>query len=225
MSLLTLISTGSQKGNCYKYNSLLLDLGCSYSKVKPYLDEIEFIFISHKHGDHANLSTMQKVKDNYPNIVFLGSPHVEYIFVELGLKYFILDKPYELREYIFKPYKLYHDMDAPNTALYVEHNDLKGMYISDTAHVQGLPEPKLDWLCIEYNHDLITHTSLANGVNGTRFSNAMNSHLNFTQSDEYVLKTLKIGGELLRNHLSTSYDPFDYDLHFKYEKGDLQNDN
>lgn len=44
-----IISTGS-KGNCIVVNNnILLDIGVSYKKIKPYLKNIKLVFISHRH--------------------------------------------------------------------------------------------------------------------------------------------------------------------------------
>lgn len=44
------IVSSSSKGNCIIVNEYLaLDMGVSYKKIKPYLDKIKIIFISHEH--------------------------------------------------------------------------------------------------------------------------------------------------------------------------------
>ena len=42
------IISSSSNGNCIIVkNSLMLDCGVSYKKIKPYLDKVKIIFISH----------------------------------------------------------------------------------------------------------------------------------------------------------------------------------
>lgn len=45
------IISSSSKANCIIINNMLmLDVGCSFSKIKQYLKNIKLIFISHKHS-------------------------------------------------------------------------------------------------------------------------------------------------------------------------------
>lgn len=48
-NILNIISSSSQ-GNCYIYNKdLMIDIGVSFIKVKPYLKDIKLILLTHGH--------------------------------------------------------------------------------------------------------------------------------------------------------------------------------
>lgn len=45
-----IINTGSDGNSIVLNNYFALDMGVSYKKIKPYLDKIKIIFISHEHS-------------------------------------------------------------------------------------------------------------------------------------------------------------------------------
>lgn len=221
MSLVKQVSTGSKQGNCYIYNSLMLDIGCSYSKIKEYLNDIKVIFISHAHGDHANIDTMKKIKENHPKILFTGCDNMKDIFEDLELNHKIMkcNIRYDFGIFELSLVKLYHNIDNYGVRVF---DDLKGIYITDTAHVEGITAKDYDWYIVESNHDdlKIQEAIKYAKENGLfdRYTGARNSHLSMQQCDKFLRENAKEGSEILKCHLGSGYDPFDYDLHYYYEK-------
>lgn len=219
MPLVKQISTGSQNGNCYIYDSLMLDVGVSYSKIKNDLKGIKLIFISHLHTDHFNKDTIRKIRLHYPNIMFVGGSNMKDMYEELELRHTIMDlgKLYDFGVMKLSTVALYHDIE--NFGLRIFHNDLKGIYITDTYTVEGISFKGYDFIIIEFNHDEKTHLKLAETSSyGVRFTNAMNSHLSFQQANEAINENAKDGTEILLIHLSSSYDEFMYELHYIYKE-------
>ena len=141
----------SSKGNCIVVEDMLmLDCGVSYSRIKPYLKKVKLIFISHCHKDHLLPSTIQKIAYNHPTIKFIcGSREVVHkltnndvlyknIFFVESKKWFCLG----ILDFRLEP--LIHD--AENYALKFKINtvDKKGIYIVDTATVDGIEAKGLD---------------------------------------------------------------------------------
>lgn len=54
----------------HPYN-LIIDLGLPYKAYKNYLNNIKYVFLTHEHGDHLNLSTLKRIIEihSYINIV------------------------------------------------------------------------------------------------------------------------------------------------------------
>lgn len=46
----------------------MVDIGKPYSKLKNYLDGVDLILITHRHGDHLNQSAYNQIKLNHPSI-------------------------------------------------------------------------------------------------------------------------------------------------------------
>ena len=223
MALLNQISTGSNKGNCYQYNSLLLDIGVSFSKIKGIIDEIDIIFISHVHKDHLRADTIEKVYRHRPEVLFIGGANMKPIFEELKVKHYILELGksvnFAKRGYEFELIKLYHDVE--NYGLKVKHDNLLGGYITDTKHVEGISLKNCDWLIIEYNHDeVVVREAIAHAKDNNKFTHlvgAVESHLSFQKADPFINENAKNGTEILKCHLGSSLDPFYYDLHYIHE--------
>lgn len=227
MALLTKISTGSSKGNCYKYNSLLLDFGCSFSKIKPYIEEVKMIYITHEHGDHFNVSAVRQLYKHGYNPLFIAGVHMEQFFIDNNVqryKIVELNKRYNFGGYLLQPLKLYHDVE--NYGLDIEHENKKGIYLTDTRHLQGISAKDYDFIIVEYNHcKLQIERSILNAQQQNKYTHligSQNSHLNFQETDEFIKENAKLGTEILKVHLSSEYNELDYDLHYKIEKGDLE---
>lgn len=220
MPLIKQISTGSQKGNCYIYSSLMLDCGIkSYIHISEYIEEIEVIFVSHTHTDHARFNVMDKIGSIHKEILFIGSHALKDTFEELELNHKIIEENevFEYKGYRFALIKLYHDV--PNYGLRILHDDIKGIYITDTAHYEGIVAKNYDFFVVEANYDEVKHLKLAeNSKNPARYTNAFNSHASIEQCDQFLDLNAKEGSEILKVHLSTSYDPLDYLTHYHYEK-------
>ena len=80
------IISSSSKGNCIIVNDyLMLDCGVSYKRIKPYLDKIKIMFISHEHKDHLNPTTIKKVTYDKPNIKFIVGEYLIPELMQLGV--------------------------------------------------------------------------------------------------------------------------------------------
>ena len=225
MAHLKMISTGSQSGNCYVYKNFMLDIGVSFIKIKQVIKEIDYIFISHNHGDHIRLSTVKRVARDYPDIIFISGKHFEELFKELNLRHITVDDNntiwLEKDKLHITLNNLYHDI--PNKAIHIHdiENDVKGLYATDTNHLIGITAKDYDWYCIEYNHDTEVHQDLIKNASSKavkdRFSNALVSHLSFEQCDQFIQNNAKIGSEIMKVHLSTAYNEVEHRLHYIYE--------
>lgn len=219
MALLKQISTGSKNGNCYIYDSLMFDVGVSYNQIKDELDKIKIIFVSHLHTDHIKKDTVIKIKENYPKIMFVGGNNTKDLYEELEVRHTIMElgKVYDFKVMKLATVALYHDIE--NYGLRVFHNEIKGIYITDTNTVEGIHFKDYDFVIIEANYDEDKHLELAETSSfGNRYLNAMNSHLSFKQAYTAIDENAKDGTEILLIHLSSEYDPFMYELHYIYKE-------
>lgn len=57
------ILASSSKGNCTIINDFIaIDMGIPFSQLKPYYKKLKIIFITHKHSDHFNKSTVKELR-------------------------------------------------------------------------------------------------------------------------------------------------------------------
>ena len=152
-----ILSTGS-KGNCIIINDyLMLDCGLSYKKIESYLDKIKIIFISHKHNDHLNKTTIKKIAYEYPSIMFIvGNPLVaELTLCKVKKKNIItlpLEKWYNIGIFKVRLDYLFHDV--PNNCIHIELKDgTKLLYATDTSSIEHITAKNYDYYFIEANYD------------------------------------------------------------------------
>lgn len=223
------ISTGSEKGNCYIYNDyLMLDVGVSYNKVKDVIEDVKIIFISHEHLDHINHKAVQTISEKHPNIMFVtGSQNVAQVLEDYEVKHLVMElgKTYNFGILKLRLVKLYHDVENYGVRVF---DDLKGIYLTDTAHLEGISFKGYDWAIAEFNHcakqiEEDIEYAIANNMY-THLIGSQNSHLSFQDCDKALDENMKDGAEILKVHMSSSYDPFYYDLHYYHEgKGKYKN--
>lgn len=81
--------TGSS-GNCVNIDwlniKLLVDIGKPYKYIKPHLDGVKFIFITHVHGDHLNYSAYKNIRLHYPSIKIISNNEVNERLLSKDLK-------------------------------------------------------------------------------------------------------------------------------------------
>lgn len=151
------LKSGSD-GNAVLYNNnqLLVDVGVSYKMIKPYLNSIKFIFITHIHSDHFNKITIKRIAKEKPLIKFLVGHYLYDELLELGLKkqqiavvkanakYRLLD------ELSIQPITLYHNVD--NMGLKMILDGLKLIHATDTFTMDHIKANNYDYYLIEENY-------------------------------------------------------------------------
>ena len=57
-----ILASGSS-GNCTIINDFIaIDMGITFKQIKPYYKNLKIIFITHKHSDHFNKSTVKELR-------------------------------------------------------------------------------------------------------------------------------------------------------------------
>ena len=194
-----ILGTGST-GNCVIYNSIMLDCGLPYKQIKPYLKDVKLIFISHKHSDHLNKSTIKRIAYNHPNIKFLVAFYLVDLLLELGVdkKNILtidLEKWYDIGIAKVKFEPLIHDV--PNVALKIEMNGEKVIYAVDTNKLDHIKAKDYDLYMIEANY--IDEEELENRIkqdydNGLTFSHyerVKKTHLSQQKAYNWLQENMK----------------------------------
>ena len=111
----------SSNGNCYIYNNdLMVDIGVSFNKIKPYYKNIKLLLLTHLHSDHFNRKTIKKLLELRPTIKIICCPWLVQDLVDLGIKksniiILQIDYKYDFGKYIISPFHAKHDI--PNCRL------------------------------------------------------------------------------------------------------------
>lgn len=189
----------SSKGNCIVIeNMLMLDIGVSYTKIKPYLKNIKVIFVSHKHEDHLLPTTVKQIAYNYPTIKFVtSSDDVLLKLVELCIdkkKIWFL-KPnmwYNLGILKMKTEMLYHD--TSNFGLKWEYKGKKGIYLVDTSRIDHIKANGYNLYLVEANYkedilDKNIRECLDKGM--LHYLNRVpETHLSYKQANDFLIENM-----------------------------------
>lgn len=201
-----IIATGS-KGNCEIYfNTIAIDMGIPFSKIEPYLHDIQLVMLSHLHQDHFNLATIERLSFERPGLRFAcGKWMVDLLPKNMkNLDVLELNKWYDYGSFKVSIGKLYHDV--PNAFFRLDKDGYKIFRATDTAHLEGITAKDYDLYAIEHNYDEETIDSIiANSEAKGEFSykkGAVNTHLSIQQAREFYLDNKKESSQIIRLHES-----------------------
>lgn len=152
-----ILASGS-KGNSVVINNVLVDCGTPYKTIKDSLFDIDYLLITHKHGDHIKKRTYETLRKKFPNIVVITNQEVAR-FLDDDVDYIMtLDEPLEVGEYTFNAFRCVHDVLTfgyfwnwrdPET-----DENVAIIYATDTQDYRFAPRhKKFDYLFLESNHD------------------------------------------------------------------------
>lgn len=146
------IATGSSGNAVLLDGHYLIDCGVSFSKIRPYIDDIRLVFLTHAHSDHFNPKTVRAIAEVRPGINFICGahmvsrlidadiPHYQIIPVSEGQCYSLAISSHE--KIIALPFNLIHNI--PNVG-WIFKIEMKGnggasstksaLYATDTRYI------------------------------------------------------------------------------------------
>lgn len=201
------ISSGS-KGNAVLYGSVLVDCGVSFSKLKPYIQQIQLVLLTHAHSDHLNVRTLQMLQKARP-AVRIGTP--EYLLSELSglnnIDVYHIGQLYDYGCFQVSPVKLYHD--KPNCGYRIFIEGKKILHCTDTNTLEGITARGYDLYAIEHNYDEEkAQRAIEEARAKGRFCHAVGSiktHLSWQQAREFINANRKGDSQILELHKSEMF--------------------
>lgn len=174
-----IISTGS-KGNAVLINdSILIDCGVSFKKLKPVIADVKLILLTHIHSDHFNLTTLKRISEEKPLIRFACGKWLIEPLLRIGIAPNRIDVLEPNLQYgyqisgtytVVSPVRLVHDVEnvgyrifsnsellppakaaSPSDVFPIPNEKL--LYITDTATLGGITAKDYDLYLIEANYD------------------------------------------------------------------------
>ena len=197
--ILNVISSSS-KGNCYIYNKdLMLDIGVSFAKVKPYIRNLKLLLLTHRHQDHINRKTLQKLIYEMPTLKIVCGEWMVQLLINLGVNkkniYVLkINKKYDLGKYIIEPIKAIHDVSNCGYKIIIKATNYKIFHITDTASLNEIEAKGFDMFSIEsnYNEELLKkHIEECEDENMLYYLNRVPyTHLSYEQANSFLIENM-----------------------------------
>lgn len=200
------------------YN-LLVDIGISYKLLETVINDINYVFITHIHGDHLNKSTVKRLAKDKPLITFIVGVHLLEALIDLDIprhRIMIVEsgKAYVLNnELKFDVIDLYHDVSNMGLRMrrYCDKRNryIKTIYATDTSHLDGISALNYDYYFLEENYCEDKANKIIRLANRkrqfTHVNNSIHNHMSTQYLDLYMAKNNRNGkGKLIRLHQSST---------------------
>lgn len=190
-----IISSGSSGNAILLENGILLDCGIPFKKIEPCINKLKLVFISHRHSDHLNLSTVRKLHELRPTIRFCVG---EFLYQELssaGINKKNIDvikhnKIYDYKILKVSPFILIHDVKNFGLRIFDTKTNEKIFYAVDTSTLDHLSAKNYDCYLIEANYDdEILEANLKRDLEASGFSynsRVKETHLSLAQASQFI---------------------------------------
>jgi Cft2 family RNA processing exonuclease len=198
-----IVSTGS-KGNCVVIQTVMIDCGVPFKRIKDYLYDVQVLLLTHVHSDHIKESTLKNIVMMFPHIKIFGNYEVVQVFAEYPIQVINAGMPFEAKGITFTPFECVHDVVCYG---YIwNYNDQSIIYATDTSNLNHAPEGKYDYLFLESNHDLNKLQQIDERKYGYNVISGAKRHLS-TQSCKafYYLHRRDKESKLIQLHMSSRF--------------------
>ena len=203
-----IIATGSTGNSVLYFNSILIDIGIPYSRLKPYAKDIQIVLTTHAHGDHLNIKTLQRLQKEHPSLrIGCGEWMLPYLDGITNIDVFEIGKLYDYGQFKISPFKLYHDV--LNCGYRLFKDEIKIFHATDTKTLTGITAKGYDLYCIEANYsEPIAQQMIEQALEKGEFTHivgSVNSHLSEEQCNDFYYKNKSENSKLIRLHETRSY--------------------
>ena len=209
MGIAKVISSGSE-GNAVIYDkSIMVDCGVSLKAFQEVKRSLKIVLLTHKHGDHLKLRTLQRLQAERPTLrVACGNFLLEELPCIKNIDVLQVGKIYDYGEFKVSPVKLYHDVPNFGWRIFLP-NGQKIFHATDTAHLEGITAKGYDLYAIEHNYcekyiQQAIEEARANGEYTHAYGN-INTHLSIQQARAFIEANRKESSEVLELHKSRSF--------------------
>ena len=205
------IIASSSNGNAYVYfENILLDIGVPFSKIKPYIQNIKYILLTHCHTDHFNIKTLKKAIYENPNIRiicgwFLVERLVDNNIPKKNIFVLELDKTYIVGDYVITPVMAIHDVGNFGYLIQNSKTGFKVFHISDTSSVDHIEAKGCNLYAIEGNYE--TDDELREKIKQdeeqgkySHYKRVFNTHLSQVQAINFLDRNNTNGGDYIFIH-------------------------
>ena len=203
------ISSGSE-GNAVIYdNAIMVDCGVTLKALNDVKRSLKIILLTHKHGDHLKLRTLQRLQSERPTLrIACADFLLERLEGLNNIDILQVGRLYDYGAFKVSPVKLYHDVPNVGWRIFL-NNGQKIFHATDTAHLEGITAKGYDLYAIEHNYceeyiQQAIEEARANGEYTHAYGN-INTHLSIQQARAFIEANRKEISEVLELHKSRSF--------------------
>lgn len=208
--MIKIIESGSAGNAVIYHNEILVDLGLSYKKVQPFLPNIKYLLLTHRHKDHLNVRTIKRMNKEYPDIKIVAPKWLMGSLEEITNVYELEPNTWlQLHGYQVSSFYLEHDVDNVGYRIFKELPDFefhKTFHATDTYSLFGIEAKDYDLYAVEFNHCFtIINNIIEEKVSQGLFSYEINSrdnHMSNQRVSEWLDDNNKNGGLVVPLHIS-----------------------
>ncbi len=187
-----IINSGSDGNGVIIEDTILIDCGISFKKLRDYYKKIEIVLLTHIHQDHFNKSTIKRLAYERPTLRFGCCEWLVKDLVECGVSKKNIDvykigKIYSYKNFKVIPITLYHDVPQCGYKLKINGNKL--IYATDTNRIDHIIAQNYDYYFIEgnYENEEELHQRAENKYYESRVKD---THLSKVQATEWLIKNM-----------------------------------
>ena len=162
---INVISTGSDGNAVIIENTVLVDCGVPFKALKPYMNDLRLLVLTHRHSDHFNRTTVSKLIMEKPLLRIVTPIDMVYELQKLGIPKLVsrIDLmngniflyPYGNVTFRISSFDLRHDV--PNVGYKItiskDGHVKRLLYATDTNSMNGVTAKGYDVYLIEANYD------------------------------------------------------------------------
>lgn len=203
-----IIASGSSGNSMIINDNLMIDCGIPFKRYEiEDLFKIDYLYITHIHGDHLNIATIKKLIKFNQDLKVLCSSSVKKRLDENQIKPNLIspsDAPYKT-----EVYELTHDVQCWGFDLVIDGYDI--IYATDTTTLPFPKTKKYNIFLIEANYcekkvRAILRSPKCTGLQVLRINQNMERHLSKQASIEFVARHSKAGEKIIYVRLHKSND-------------------
>lgn len=187
-----IINSGSDGNALIIEETILIDCGVSFRKLKEYYKKFKIVLLTHIHSDHFNKKTIKKLSYERPTLRFACCEWLVKDLIECGVEKKNIDvlkigKIYNYNAFKVIPIKLYHDVSQCGYKVLI--NSYKVIYATDTNRIDHIDAKNYDYYFIEGNYE--DDEELHNRAVDEFYENRVkNTHLSKVKASEWLMENM-----------------------------------
>ena len=193
-----ILDSGSKGNGLIIEDTILIDCGISFKKIKQYYKKLKIVLLTHIHRDHFNKSTIKKLATERPTLRFACCEWLVKNLIDCGVEKKNIDvlkigKIYDYRDFKVAVIRLYHDV--PNCGYKLKLGANKIIYATDTNKIDHIVAKNYDYYFIEGNYESeeeLEYRKMDKLLNGEYYyeDRVKETHLSKVKATEWLMKNM-----------------------------------